>query len=112
MILDDVMNSHYEDVIKKFMPAVKAGIARELSKKHNMTQTEISGLLGVTQAEVSKYLSRMYSQKLKKFEKGIPESVVSSVAESLVGNREKEAQRKICALCYKNFGYGCSLKTE
>ncbi len=47
-----------ESVIKKFAPAVKGESARILSSEHSLTQVEIARALGVTQAAVSKHLSR------------------------------------------------------
>lgn len=50
------MDTNYDRVLKRFLPAVKASIAKELSAKYGMTQTEIAKKIGVTQAEVSKYI--------------------------------------------------------
>src|SRR3989338_2207004 len=47
-----------ENIFKRFLPALKPGIAKELYENHNMNQIEIAKVLGLTQAAVSKYLSK------------------------------------------------------
>ncbi|MBI5229073.1 hypothetical protein HY991_03100 [Candidatus Micrarchaeota archaeon] len=57
-----------EIVVKRFLPAMRAEITKELARKE-FTQEEIAGLLGLTQAAVSKYLSGDYGKEIKVFEK-------------------------------------------
>jgi predicted transcriptional regulator len=101
--------SYYESVMKEFMPAIKAGIAKELSKKYGLTQIEISKKLGVTQAEVSKYLAGIYSDKLKKFEAGISAKSIESITKNVVEKNDYDAQKEICKVCNKSFHFDCSL---
>ena len=41
---------------KSLIPALRAILAKDLAKKHNIREDEISQLLGVTQAAVSNYI--------------------------------------------------------
>ena len=41
---------------KSLIPALRAILAKDLAKKHNIREDEISRLLGVTQAAVSNYI--------------------------------------------------------
>jgi predicted transcriptional regulator len=103
------MKSHYEGIIKRLMPAVRAGVAKEFSGRYHMTQTEISKKLGVTQAEISKYLKGMYSDSLKKVEAAIPKSAIQEIAKDIAENKDREAQKEMCKICEKTFGFSCSL---
>lgn len=106
------MDSHYDDVIKKLMPAIRASVAKEFADRYHMTQTEISKKLGVTQAEVSKYLKGMYSDSLKKKEAGIPKSAIQEIAKDIAEDRDHDAQREICKLCGKNSDFDCTLRIK
>ena len=41
---------------KSLIPALRAILAKDLAKKHNIREDEISRMLGVTQAAVSNYI--------------------------------------------------------
>ena len=41
---------------KSLIPALRAIIAKDLAKKHNIREDKISKLLGVTQAAISNYI--------------------------------------------------------
>ena len=49
------MISPYEIVSKSALPALRAMIARRLQENYHMTQQQVAGLLGVTQASISNY---------------------------------------------------------
>lgn len=51
------MKAPCEIVASKIIPALRAEVARILIENHNMKQTEVSLLLGVTQGAVNHYLS-------------------------------------------------------
>ncbi len=53
-----------ESASKYVLPAIRANVAKMLSKS-NYTQKKIANILGVTQPAVSKYLSDKYDGKLK-----------------------------------------------
>ncbi len=47
------------EMIADAVPSVRAEIARELASSHKLSQTEISGMIGVTQPAVSQYLRQI-----------------------------------------------------
>lgn len=51
------MKTPCELVVGRILPVLRASVVRELSKKHNMKQSDIAKRLGITQASVSQYLS-------------------------------------------------------
>ncbi|MFH1056663.1 MAG: helix-turn-helix domain-containing protein [Candidatus Micrarchaeota archaeon] len=57
-----------EEVVKKYLPAMRAVIAKKLYK-NGLTQQEIAKALGLTQAAVSKYLSNQYGRDVRIVEK-------------------------------------------
>ncbi|MCK5548816.1 MAG: hypothetical protein KAI64_07355 [Thermoplasmata archaeon] len=85
----------------KIMPMVRALIVNALMDEHGLKQTEVSDLLGITQASVSHYRTkkRAYDRKvLKQF----PElqSYAKALSEKLI--EEKDSNRHIslfCTLC-------------
>ena len=58
------MVSEGDKFIKAAIPAIRIAVAELLSTKYKMSQNEIAGGLGVTQAAVNKYLNRRYSKKI------------------------------------------------
>lgn len=55
-----------ETATKYLLPALRACVATNLAKKHNLNQIEIALTLGVSQPAVSKYLTGSYDKKVKK----------------------------------------------
>ncbi len=51
------MKAPCEIAANRILPAIRAEIARVLINEHNMKQTEVSHLLGITQGAVNHYLS-------------------------------------------------------
>ncbi len=51
------MKAPCEIAASKILPALRAEVARNLIEIHNMKQTEVSLLLGITQGAVNHYLS-------------------------------------------------------
>ncbi len=51
------MKTPCELVVGKILPALRASVVKELSKKYKMKQSDIAKKLGITQASVSQYLS-------------------------------------------------------
>ena len=54
-----------EVIVKRYLPGLRAWIAKSLVTDYHMTQMEVAAKLGITQAAVSKYLSGKYDDKLK-----------------------------------------------
>lgn len=85
-----------ENASKYVLPAIRANIAKMLSKS-NYTQKRIANILGVTQPAVSKYLSDRYDGKLKFI---VNDKVVKQNAEEiykmiLEGKSEEDVRMKI-----------------
>jgi len=100
-----------ESILKRFLPSLKAGIACELYDHYDMNQVEIASKLGITQAAVSKYLSRdlpkakevaVVGSQLKRAAVRIAHDIVS---ENLT--KEKLAM-EVCEACMQlNDEYAC-----
>ena len=65
------MYTNCDEIFKITIPAVRVVVAKSLSRKYKMNQSDIAKQLGVAQAAVSKYLSNRYSAKIAKIEKVI-----------------------------------------
>ncbi|KAA0003723.1 MAG: ArsR family transcriptional regulator [Thermoplasmata archaeon] len=59
---------------KKYMPSVRAHIVWELYNIHELTQNEISKILGITQPAVSQYLSGIRGSSAE-----LPEDVLNLI---------------------------------
>ena len=74
---------------KSLIPALRAILAKELAKKHNIREDEISRLLGVTQAAVSNYIRGIRGDP-KLIEKLLEEkqvaSMITEISDSLASN--------------------------
>ncbi|RLG19841.1 hypothetical protein DRN67_01655 [Candidatus Micrarchaeota archaeon] len=86
------------------MPALKANIAKELYEAHDMNQVEIAKKLGLTQAAVSKYLSKGVCKrkeifatqaKISKAAKRLADAITTSKLSS------EALAMKICEECLK-----------
>jgi len=62
---------------KSLIPALRAIIAKDLAKKHNIREDKISQMLGVTQAAISNYIRGI---------RGNPELIEKLLAEKQVAN--------------------------
>lgn len=45
-----------EVAVKSVIPAIRAYVAKELTRTHKMKQTDIANMLGITQTAISKYI--------------------------------------------------------
>lgn len=61
-----LLNQDCEKALKLTIPALRVAASESLSEKYGMSETDIAKRLGVAQAAVSKYLSRNYSDKIKR----------------------------------------------
>jgi hypothetical protein len=102
-----------EVIIKRFLPAIKASITRELFNNYDFTQEEIAERLGVTQAAISKYLSGQYTKTIKDLEKKpkikqISKKIALSIA---AGKSDKNKLiSHICNSCVEFHGITCEYK--
>ncbi|MCL4404494.1 MAG: helix-turn-helix domain-containing protein [Candidatus Marsarchaeota archaeon] len=97
----------YDYVAMKFIPIVKARTAWVLFSKYGLTQQAISKMVGVSQAEVSKYLNKRPMPESDGIK--IKDSDIESFAKSVLINDEYNAQRVICKICPKGVEKSCSI---
>ena len=74
-----------------------------MKKNYGLNQDRIAEMLGVSQAEISKYLSGISPKR--KLE--IDENQVRKFVESRMVGDELESQRKLCAACPKGAETSC-----
>jgi predicted transcriptional regulator len=103
------MRTDYENMVKEFLPALRASAARMMADKYKMSQVRIAQLLDTTQAAVSKYLSGKYSAKVKRYEGRLDKSLVSAFVKSAMEKNRYNAQRVVCKMCSKNLSFRCGL---
>lgn len=90
-----------ESIVKLFLPAIRAGVTKELYKKYNFNQVDIATKLGITQAAVSKYISGKYSKQIKTLEgnREISERI-KKIASLVASKKSKESEGLIESTCY------------
>ncbi|MEM2899262.1 MAG: ArsR family transcriptional regulator [Thermoplasmata archaeon] len=96
------MKAPCELIVSKVLPAIRAEIVKKLSSKHNMKQTEISSILGITQASVSQYLTsaRGASEMLKHFPE--IEEYAEKIADRIAkGDKSDCTVSMLCEACIK-----------
>ena len=54
-----------EVAVKSVIPAMRAFISKELTQSYKMKQNDVAGLLGITQAAVSKYTRQVRGTAIK-----------------------------------------------
>ena len=88
--------------MKRFIPAMKANIAKQLSSDFGLNQTDIASRLGLTQAAVSNYLSGNYGEDLKKLEKNSDVLRITNVIAAQISKEKfhpKKVSESICDFC-------------
>ncbi len=96
------MKTPCEIVNKRYLPSIRAMIAKELAEKHNCTQMKIAEWLGVTQAAISQYLSskRAGKERILKIRPEIKEFVQEITLKLANGEKEKfNIGEEICNIC-------------
>lgn len=83
------------------VPAIRALLARELLETYEMKQTEVAGLLGITQTAVSKYTHRVRGIGLQIDRDGDVRVVVLRIAAALAKNGldRTDLALRICSAC-------------
>lgn len=101
-----------ETMIKQLLPAIRAGVTKELSKRHGLRQVEIASKLGVTQATVSNYLSGNYAKSIKEVEnkKAVKENS-RKIADLIAKGKtdKKEIVRAVCDSCKEVLESECKI---
>lgn len=98
-----------EMAVKYFIPAMRASVTKELSKRFNFKQEEIASRLGITQAAVSKYLNGRYSQKIKILERKRAVRLLSRKIAISIAKNEIPIQSSFCRYCDR-FEKACEVK--
>ena len=100
------MRTEYEEVVKGFMPALRGVVARTMADQYGVRQVEIASLIGVTQAEVSKYINgKQPKANGFKFDK----DKIDMLVDSLLKKHRRVAQRVVCGMCPKGAARSCAL---
>lgn len=89
-----------ELMAKQFLPAIRARVAKELSKKYNFNQIEIAKQLGVTQAAISKYISGDYAKNIKNFEKNKKVKEISDEIALKISQKKMTRDELISKICH------------
>lgn len=100
-----------ETMIKQLLPAIRAGVTKELSK-HGLNQVEIASKLGVTQAAVSNYLSGNYAESIKEIEnKKVVKENSKKIAEIISKDKSDKKQiiKAVCDSCREVLESECKI---
>ncbi len=89
-----------ELVVSKILPGIRASLVSELSENYELSQGEVSELVGITQPAVSQYLSqnRGMDEELKEFFPEIAE-FAKRAAEQLVKGEIEPGMVNVCEPC-------------
>ncbi|MCL5404917.1 MAG: hypothetical protein M1125_03740 [Candidatus Marsarchaeota archaeon] len=99
--------SDYDYVLRKFLPEIKSRAADVLFHKYNMTQTKIASMLGISQAEVSKYISN--PKNFISNEGKVSDKDINDFVRSIMLNDSYKAQKVVCRLCPRGEANECSI---
>ncbi len=103
------MRTDFENMVKGFLPALRARSAKLMSDRYKLTQQDIASLLETTQAAVSKYLNGKYSKEVKDMEKQLNDNEVNAFVANAIKNRRYEAQVHVCKMCSRTLTHKCNL---
>ncbi len=98
---------YYEVFLKKFLPSFRSALAIKMNEKFNMKESEIAEELGVTQAQISKYLNKL-NVKTPLYK--IKDSDIESIASLMVAGNLADAQKQICSICPVGSNTKCTIK--
>lgn len=92
-----------EVVVKRILPAIRSILVKDLSQRHELSQTKIAKQLGITQPAVSQYLgSARGSSKLKEVlkESGLY-SELKKISDEIANGSTQKTQviEKYCEIC-------------
>jgi Predicted transcriptional regulator len=98
----------YDRVLKEYLPSFRCEAALLMKERYNMGQERIAEVLGVSQAEVSKYLAGLRPKNKIK----IDNDVVRRFVESEIKGRKVDAQRAACSGCPKGAEATCLIMVK
>lgn len=90
-----------EVTVRFVVPAIRALLAKELTKNHRLNQSEAANLLGITQTAISKYVHLVRGNRLSIENEKPVMVVIESTAMALVNGelKPKEVPLQICNVC-------------
>jgi len=90
-----------EVAVKSVIPAIKASLVRELSKK-NFKQGEIAELLGISQSAVSKYTRKIRGYMIKIDNLDEIDLLIKDMVEILLKEKfqREKILKRVCEACY------------
>ena len=95
------MSMPCEVAVKSVVPAIRAGLAKELIQTHKLKQSDTANLLGITQTAVSKY-TRHVRGRVVKIE-GVEEvqQIITETAKTLAngGIARRQLVIRFCEIC-------------
>lgn len=98
------MKPFCEVIVSSVLPALRALIADELMQTYNLSQTEVSQKLGITQPAISQYRRELRGQRVKvlKTNKKIM-GLVQSLSRDIAANSANATKmhKKFCTICRK-----------
>jgi uncharacterized protein len=90
-----------EVAVKSVIPAIRAYIAKQLIQTYDMKQTDVAGLLGITQTAVSKYVGNVRGQALKIDQEDEIQNMMNKIASRIADKKTSGSQlmTEFCAVC-------------
>jgi hypothetical protein len=90
-----------EVAVKSVVPAIRAGLAKELTQTYKLKQNEIAVLLGITQTAVSKYTRDVRGRVIKLEEERDIQEMIAKTAEMLAnhGMSRRQLIIRFCEIC-------------
>lgn len=90
-----------EVAVKSVVPAIRAGLAKELIKTRKLKQNDIADLLGITQTAVSKYARNVRGRIINIEEIEEVQQMMTETVEVLVNGRIPRDQLvdRVCEIC-------------
>ncbi len=90
-----------EVAVKSVVPAIRAGLAKELTQTYKLKQSDIANLLGITQTAVSKYTRDVRGRVVMIEKVGEVQQMITETAEMLANGEMSRRQLiiKFCEIC-------------
>jgi len=90
------MKSPCEEIVWDVLPAIRAAIAEELVRRE-LSQKEVSKLLGLTPPAVSQYVSKKRGYSME-FNEEVKADIVK-LADDLIQDKVTNLTERICQIC-------------
>jgi len=96
-----ILSLKCENFVKKFLPAFRSLLVKELIEKYKLSQIETAAKLGVTQAAISQYFhSKRGGKRIKELEKmEFFKPMIEETARKIAENKILEIDAEFCKFC-------------